>query len=132
MFTYSAWLALTLPERQALAAKLNISKTGPTHVVNDRVESDGYAIQTVESALMGYAQERSIATPEDLLVALKEEVAPAPEVVPETEPVLEPVEAPVQASVVPVVPAVPTVPVAESAPEPGDEKPKRGRKSKTV
>lgn len=48
---YSKWLALPLSTRQAIAKELGIAKTGSTHVVDNRIESDGYNIKTVEDAL---------------------------------------------------------------------------------
>lgn len=37
--------------RAEIASKFGIAKVGPTHVVNDRIESDGYRIEDVEHAL---------------------------------------------------------------------------------
>lgn len=50
-FLYSRWLALPLSTRVKIATELGIAKTGSTHVVDNRVESDGYSINTVEAAL---------------------------------------------------------------------------------
>lgn len=50
-FLYSRWLALPLSTRVKLATEFGIAKTGSTHVVDNRVESDGYNINTVEAAL---------------------------------------------------------------------------------
>lgn len=51
MFLYSAWLKLPLVTRQEVASKFGISKTGPTHVADNRVVSDGYKVEDVEGAL---------------------------------------------------------------------------------
>lgn len=50
-FLYSHWLALPLSTRAEIASKFGIAKTGPTHVFDNRIQSDGYAIQDVENAL---------------------------------------------------------------------------------
>lgn len=51
MFLYSKWLSLPLPTRIAIAKELGIAKVGSTHVVDNRVESDGYPMRDVEAAL---------------------------------------------------------------------------------
>lgn len=50
-FLYSKWVALPLPTRHAIAVVLNIKKTGPTHVSDNRVIDDGYTLDAVEQAL---------------------------------------------------------------------------------
>lgn len=50
-FLYSRWTSLSLPDRHKLATLLDIPKTGPTHVQDDRIVADGYPIEAVESAL---------------------------------------------------------------------------------
>lgn len=50
-FLYSRWLALPLHIRVKIATEFGIAKTGSTHVVDNRIESDGYNIKTVEAAL---------------------------------------------------------------------------------
>ncbi len=42
---------LSLPTRAVLAKEFGITKVGPTHVVNNTIESDGYKIEDVERAL---------------------------------------------------------------------------------
>ncbi len=42
---------LSLPTRAVLAKEFGITKIGPTHVVDSRIESDGYKIEDVERAL---------------------------------------------------------------------------------
>ncbi len=51
MFLMSNWRLLSLPTRAVLAKEFGFSKTGPTHVVDNRIESDGYKIEDVERAL---------------------------------------------------------------------------------
>lgn len=51
IFTYSLWTGLPIHVRIKLAADLEIKKTGPTHVVSDNIQSDGYRIQDIEQAL---------------------------------------------------------------------------------
>lgn len=51
MLLYSYWMRLSLPSRHALASKLGIPKKGPTHVVSNHIQSDGYDIKDVEEAL---------------------------------------------------------------------------------
>lgn len=50
-FLYSHWLSLSIAKRIEIAQEFNIQKKGSTHVVGDRIESDGYLIEDVESAL---------------------------------------------------------------------------------
>lgn len=51
MFMYSHWRALPLSTRALIAARFGIAKTGPTHVVNNQIESDGYKVEAIEGAL---------------------------------------------------------------------------------
>ena len=51
MFLYSSWRALDLPTRIKIATELGIKKVGPTHVRDNIIESDGYLIKEVETAL---------------------------------------------------------------------------------
>lgn len=51
MFLYSKWLSLDLPTRMKVAEIFGIVKRGSTHVVNDRIQSDGYNVEEVEAAL---------------------------------------------------------------------------------
>lgn len=50
-FLYSKWVGLQLPTRHAIARLLNIPKTGPTHVQDNRIVADGYPLEAVEAAL---------------------------------------------------------------------------------
>lgn len=51
MFMYHQWLSLPLNVRNAIATQFGIAKTGPTHVFDNRIESDGYRVIDVETAL---------------------------------------------------------------------------------
>lgn len=51
MFLYSKWLDLSISTRHKLAKELGIAKTSSTHVQDNRVVNDGYAIKDVEAAL---------------------------------------------------------------------------------
>lgn len=51
MLLYGNWLRLSLPTRQKIAQEFNITKKGPTHVVDNVVKDDGYPISEVEAAL---------------------------------------------------------------------------------
>jgi hypothetical protein len=51
MILYSQWLALPIHTRIKIADQFGILKKGSTHVVNNEVQSDGYLIKEVESAL---------------------------------------------------------------------------------
>ena len=51
MFLYSQWLNLPLTTRATIATAFGIAKTGPTHVQDNRVVSDGYDVRTVEANL---------------------------------------------------------------------------------
>ena len=49
MFLYSKWLSLDLPTRMKVAGIFDIEKKGSTHVVDNRIQSDGYNIEEVEA-----------------------------------------------------------------------------------
>lgn len=51
MFLYSKWLSLDLPTRMKVAEVFGIVKRGSTHVVDNRIQSDGYNVEEVEAAL---------------------------------------------------------------------------------
>lgn len=51
MISYSYWHALPLHTRVKICSIFGVAKIGPTHVVNDRIESDGYHFQDVEKAV---------------------------------------------------------------------------------
>ncbi len=49
---YAQWMALSLNKRHEVAAKFGVSKTGPTHVQDNRVVADGYDYGVIEKALI--------------------------------------------------------------------------------
>lgn len=51
MISYSRWRSLPLHTRVLIATQFGIAKVGPTHVVDNRVESDGYLFEDVENAI---------------------------------------------------------------------------------
>ncbi len=51
IFLYHDWMSLPLETRIKLADQFGIKKTSPTHVFDNRIESDGYSIRDVEKAL---------------------------------------------------------------------------------
>lgn len=51
MMLYGSWLRLPLSTRVLVAKEFGIAKTGPTHVQDNVVVSDGYKIHEVEAAL---------------------------------------------------------------------------------
>lgn len=51
MILYHQWIQLPLPVRIKLATHFGVSKTGSTHVQDNRVVSDGYDIAAIERAL---------------------------------------------------------------------------------
>jgi len=51
MFLYSLWLRLDLPTRNRIASEFGIVKKNSTHVQDNRVISDGFLIEDVETAL---------------------------------------------------------------------------------
>lgn len=102
IFLYSKWMSLELPTRHAIARVLDIPKSGPTHVQDNRIVSDGYVMEAVEAALdpknIQKVLDADTDNPEelwDLLVHtaafVAPKVAPTVEVVVETpvEPVVE-------------------------------------------
>lgn len=50
-FLYSTWIKLPIETRIKIAGIFNIPKQGPTHVFNNEIQSDGYSIKEIESAL---------------------------------------------------------------------------------
>lgn len=64
MFQYGNWLRLPLPTRQKIAHEFNIVKRGSTHVVDNRVQDDGYLVHEVEAALTPEAIQRFLNTGE--------------------------------------------------------------------
>ena len=70
MFFYSHWLSLPLHVRAKIAQRFNIKKSGPTHVVNNSIQSDGYAIKDVEDGLSVVKIQEFLNTKEDSLVTL--------------------------------------------------------------
>lgn len=51
MILYSRWLSLPLDIRHKIAAEFNIAKKGATHVVDNKVQNDGFLIEEIETAL---------------------------------------------------------------------------------
>jgi hypothetical protein len=51
MFLYTSWLLLPIETRMKLATQFGIKKTGPTHVADNVIQSDGYSIKDIENAL---------------------------------------------------------------------------------
>lgn len=51
MFLFSQWRSIPLHVRHLIAAQFGIAKSGPTHVVDNRVESDGYKVEEIEANL---------------------------------------------------------------------------------
>ena len=64
MLLYGNWLRLSLPTRQKIAQEFNITKKGPTHVVDNMVKDDGYSIHDVESALSVESMQKFLNTDE--------------------------------------------------------------------
>ena len=60
MLFYSQWCRLPLYVRAEIARLLGIAKTGPTHVANDQIVSDGYKIEDVEAAITNIALMQSV------------------------------------------------------------------------
>lgn len=48
---YSKWLDLPLATRQKIAEEFGIVKRGSTHVVDNKIQSDGYLVHEIEKAL---------------------------------------------------------------------------------
>ncbi len=63
MFMLSEWRKLSLSTRALLAKEFGFSKTGPTHVVDNRIESDGYKFEDIERALTVDAMQKYIGFP---------------------------------------------------------------------
>lgn len=74
MFSYGTWLRLPLSTRIRIANALGIAKTGSTHVQDNRIVSDGYKIEDVESAVNAAIDK---GTPWELIVS-EEVVVSAP------------------------------------------------------
>lgn len=70
MILFSQWLSLPLPTRHKIASQFNITKKGPTHVVDNVVKDDGYAIKDIESALTMDSLQKYLGTTEQNLTVL--------------------------------------------------------------
>lgn len=70
MFLYSSWRSIPLSTRIIIANTFGVQKIGPTHVVNNYVESDGYRIEDIERALNIDAIQKYVATNETDMVKL--------------------------------------------------------------
>lgn len=82
-FLYSKWGSLDLATRIKFAQIFNIAKKGPTHVVNNHIETDGYDFADVEMAMNIDAIQSYLETSEtdmavlwDMLLKGKQEKAP--------------------------------------------------------
>lgn len=51
MFLYSQWLSLPITTRIKIANDFGIIKKGSTHVVNNEIQSDGFSVKDIETAL---------------------------------------------------------------------------------
>lgn len=89
-FLYSRWLELSLATRQVIAREFGIAKSGPTHVQDNRIVSDGFDIKTVESALEAHEADwdNIVARAEGRFIEVKTEELP-----PEIKPVAAAIEA---------------------------------------
>ena len=61
---------MPLVTRAMIAEKFGIKKTGPTHVVNNFIQSDGYALKDIEEKLTQYAMQDFLGTEEEGLPEL--------------------------------------------------------------
>jgi hypothetical protein len=64
MFLYSRWLSLPITTRIKIASDFGIIKKGSTHVVDNKIQSDGYVISEVEEALTVPALQKYLNTDE--------------------------------------------------------------------
>ncbi len=51
IFMYGEWTRLPIQTRIKLAEVFGIKKTGPTHVSDNRIQSDGYNVDMIEAAI---------------------------------------------------------------------------------
>ncbi len=51
IFLYGLWTRLPIESRNILAGIFGIKKTGATHVVADKIQSDGYSIDDIEASI---------------------------------------------------------------------------------
>ncbi len=63
---------MPLVTRAQIAEKFGIQKKGPTHVVNNNVQNDGYDIKDIEGAITLYAMQKFLGTEEEGLSELWE------------------------------------------------------------
>lgn len=92
MILYHQWLNVPLHTRIKIAEQFGIVKKGSTHVVGNEIQSDGYLIKDVETALSKEALQTYLNTPEqdhavlfNMLVYRMEGGAPVLEVLPQAE-----------------------------------------------
>lgn len=51
MFLFAQWLRLPINVRHKIASEFGIIKRGSTHVVDNKIQSDGFLVEEVEGAL---------------------------------------------------------------------------------
>lgn len=74
MFLYSNWMQLPINTRHTIAMIFKIPKKGSTHVVDNEIQSDGYAIKDIEHSLNVEALQSYLETGEVDMVKLWNEL----------------------------------------------------------
>ncbi len=64
MILYSRWCELPLSTRHKIAGEFGIIKKGPTHVADNVVRDDGYAVKDIEAALTMHSLQKYLGTSE--------------------------------------------------------------------
>ena len=72
MLLYGSWVALPLSTRVQIAEKFGIKKKGMTHVINNHIQSDGYEVKDIESAITLHSMQDFLGTEEEGLNELWE------------------------------------------------------------
>lgn len=123
MIMYSQWMRLPLVTRVGIAQAFGIAKTGPTHVIDNRVADDGYKIDALEGALTVEAMQQFLDTDEGDIATLFDGV------VKRVENKEEPVGVVIDLSTPEPITEAPKA-VEEKVPEPAETPKKRVTKSK--
>jgi hypothetical protein len=67
---YSVWLSTAINTRHKIAAIFKIPKTGATHVVDNRIDNDGYNVKDIEEKLNKEALQKYLVTDEQDMAKL--------------------------------------------------------------
>ncbi len=85
MISYISWQKLPLHTRVLVATQFGVAKVGPTHVMDNKIASDGYLFESIETALNDVAMKEftgTTGTSDELFAAVVEKLTVPPVVTP--------------------------------------------------